>query len=64
MVCFVDESKVSDGVKEQHNCPLCGLEQMYYQSTWLCPKCNAAEIWDLWWMKEFQKGNIYNFDYV
>ena len=51
-------------VEDKHICSKCKKIQQYYADTWLCPKCDAMIIWELWWEKEFRKGKIYKFEKV
>ena len=51
-------------MKDKHLCGICKTEQIYYGETWLCPKCDSTQIWDVWWTKEFLKGNIMKFEKV
>ena len=34
-------------MKDEHKCPNCGRNQLYYEFTWLCPLCDKYQIYDL-----------------
>ena len=50
--------KMGKKIEDKHICPLCGKEQMYYCETWVCPKCDASQVWDMWWDYQVKKGHI------